>query len=184
MPTVAHHTLPKAAKRGKKVIRPVAAKPAVTPQEKQKIVLFSLDRSRFALPLSDVVKVERAVEITPAAKAPASKFGVVDFHGVIIPIPDLRKLFGLPPREIRLEDQLIVLRTSKRLVVLVADSVAGVYERDGNDIKAAGGPLPATEHLSGIAIMDHGIVLITDLESLCSLDEQRAPDAALAGREQ
>lgn len=186
MRTVAHHTLPKAAKRGKKVVRPVAAKPAVTRQEKQKIVLFSLDQLRFALPLSDVVKVERAVEFTPAPKAPPSVSGFIDFHGDIIPVLDLRKLFGLPPREIRLEDQLIVVRTSQRLVVLVADSVAGVYDRDGNDGGAAGGPLPSTKHLSGIATIDHEIVLITDLESLCSLnnDEQRVPDVAPAGREQ
>ena len=184
MRTVAHHTLPKAAKRGKKVVRPVAAKPAVTGQDKQKIVLFSLDQPRYALPVSDVVKVERAVEITPVPKAPPSVSGVIDFHGDIIPVLDLRKLLGLPPREIHLEDQFIITRTSQRLVVLVADSVAGVYDHDENDGRAAGGPFPFTEHLSGIAAMEHGIVLITDLENLFSLDEQRVLDVALAGREQ
>ncbi len=183
MPAVTKHSVPKDVKRRKKPVRRVAAKPAVTPQDKQRIVLFSLDQPRYALPVSDVVKVERAVEITPVPKAPASVSGVINYHGDIIPVLDLRKLFGLPKREIRLEDQFIIARTSQQLVVLVADSVAGVYDHDGGDARAAGGPFPLTEHLSGIATI-HGIVLITDLESLCSLVQKRAQTATPSGRRQ
>ena len=96
--------------------------------DKQKIVLFSLEELRYALYLSDVVKVERAVEITPLPKAPQVVSGVINYHGEIIPVIDIRKLFRLPQRDIHLEDQFIIARTSQRLVVLVVDSVNGVYD--------------------------------------------------------
>jgi len=94
----------------------------------QKIVLFSLDEPRYALYLSAVERVVRAVEITPLPKAPNIVLGIINFQGKIIPVIDIRQRFHLRRREINLEDQFIIARTSKRLVVLVVDSVTGVYE--------------------------------------------------------
>jgi purine-binding chemotaxis protein CheW len=151
--------------------------------DKQKIVLFSLEEPSYALYLSEVVKVERAVEITPLPRAPQVVSGVVNFHGEIIPVIDIRKLFRLPQRDIHLEDQFIIARTSQRLVVLVVDSVNGVYDLEPHQAVNTGESLPFTEYLSGIATIDHGIVLITDLDQFLSLDEKRVLDAALAESE-
>ena len=147
--------------------------------DKQKIVLFSLEEPRYALYLSEVVKVERAVEITSLPKAPQVVSGVINYHGEIIPVIDIRKLFRLPQRDIHLEDQFIIARTSHRHVVLVVDSVNGVYDLEHHQVIDAGESFPFTEYLSGIATIDHGIVLITDLEKFLSLDEERVLDVAL-----
>jgi len=149
----------------------------------QKIVLFSLEEPRYALYLSEVVKVERAVEITPLPRAPQVVSGVINVHGEIIPVIDIRKLFRLPQRDLRLEDQFIIARTSQRLVVLVVDSVNGVYDLEPHHAMSEGEPFPFTKYLSGIATIDHGIVLITDLEQFLSLDEQRVLAASLAESE-
>lgn len=149
----------------------------------QKIVLFSLEEPRYALYLSEVVKVERAVEITPLPGAPQVVSGVIDVHGEIIPVIDIRKLFRLPQRDLQLEDQFIIARTSQRLVALAVDSVNGVYDLKPHHAMSEGEPFPFTKCLSGIAALDHGIVLITDLEHFLSLDEQRVLDASLAESE-
>ena len=150
--------------------------------DKQKIVLFSLDEPRYALYLSEVVKVERAVEITPLPGAPQLVSGVIDFHGEIIPVIDIRQLFRLPQRDMRVEDQFIIARTTQRPVVLVVESVHGVYDLEPHQAKETGEPLPFTKYLSGIATIEHGIVLITDLDQFLSLDETQVLDAALAER--
>lgn len=147
--------------------------------DKQKIVLFSLEEPRYALYLFEVVKVERAVEITPLPKAPQVVSGVINFHGEIIPVIDIRKLFRLPQRDIHLEDQFIIARTSQRLVVLVVDSVNGVYDLEHRQAIDTRESFPFTEYLSGIATIEHDIVLITDLEKFLSLDEERVLDVAL-----
>lgn len=148
--------------------------------EKRKIVLFSLDEPRYALYLSEVVKVERAVEITHLPKAPQVVSGVMDYHGEIIPVIDIRKLFRLPQRDIRLEDQFIIARTSQRLVVLVVDSVHGVYDLEHYQVVDAKESLPFTAYVSGVATIEQDIVLITDLDKFLSLDEERVLDVALS----
>ena len=148
--------------------------------DKQKIVLFSLEKLRYALYLSEVVKVERAVEITPLPKAPQMVSGIINFHGEIIPVIDIRHLFRLPQRDIRVEDQFIIARTSQRLVALAVDSVNGVYDLEHHQAIDARETFPFTEYVSGIASHEHGIVLITNLEKFLSLDEERVLDAALS----
>jgi purine-binding chemotaxis protein CheW len=63
--------------------------------------------------------------------------------------------------------------------VLVVDSVNGVYDLEHHQAIDAGEAFPFTEYLSGIASIEHGIVLITDLEKFLSLDEERVLDVAL-----
>lgn len=147
----------------------------------RKIVLFSLDEPRYALYLSTVERVVRAVEITPLPKAPGIVLGVINFQGEIIPVIDIRDRFHLPLRERDLEDQFIIAHTSKRLVVLAVDSVAGVYEIDTPQIVEVEGAFPYTDYISGIAKVDTSIILITDLEKFLSLDEEIILEKALTG---
>ena len=147
----------------------------------QKIVLFSLDKPRFSLYLSAVERVVRAVEITPLPKAPKIVLGVINFHGEIIPVIDIRKRFNLFSRELKLEDRFIIARTSKRLVVLVVDSVEGVYELEHHQVVDAEKAFPFTDYISGVAKIETNIVLINDLEKFLSLDEEKILDKALSG---
>lgn len=147
----------------------------------KKIVLFSLDEPRYALYLSAVERVIRASEITPLPKTPKIILGVINFHGEIIPVIDIRKRFNLFSRELKLEDRFIIARTSKRLVVLVVDSVEGVYELEHHQFIAAGEAFPFTDYISGVAKIETNIVLINDLEKFLSLDEEKILDKALSG---
>ena len=57
------------------------------------IVVFALDEPRYALPLSAVERVVRAVEITPLPKAPEIVLGVINMQGQVVPAVDIRKRF-------------------------------------------------------------------------------------------
>ncbi len=144
-------------------------------------VVFTLGDLRYALPISVVQRVVRAVEITPLPKAPEIVMGVINVQGEILPVIDIRKRFRLLSREITLDDQFIIARISKRPVVLVVDAVAGVDELEGKHIADAAEEFPYTKYLSGIGILGTGIVFIADLEKFLSLDEERILDAALTG---
>ncbi len=147
----------------------------------KKIVLFSLDEPRYALYLSAVQRVVQAVEITPLPKAPDIVLGVINFQGEIIPVVDIRKRFKLPPREINIDDQFIIAQTSKRLVVLAVDSVAGVFELENDKVIDAETVFPYTDYLSGVAKIEGNIILINNLEKFLSLDEEIILDKALTG---
>jgi len=150
----------------------------VKKSNKQKIVLFSLEEPRYALSLSEVVKVERAVEISHGPKAGQAVLGAINYHGENIPIVDMRKLFRVARRDMRLEDQFIIARTSRRLVALVVDSVNGVYDVEHHQTIDAGETFPYTEHWSGIPSIEQGVYMITDLDNFLSVDETGLSDPA------
>jgi purine-binding chemotaxis protein CheW len=146
--------------------------------ENKKIVLFSLDEPRYALYLTVVECVVRVVEITPLPKAPEIVLGVINFHGEIITVIDMRRRFNLLAREIELKDQLIVARTSKRLVALVVDSVIGIHELNHNQVVDSELAFPFTDYLSGAAKIEGNLILINDLDKFLSLDEENKLEIA------
>ena len=148
--------------------------------EDQIIVLFRLDEQSYALYLSAVERVIPTVEITQLPKAPDIVMGVVNFHGAIIPVINIRKRFNLPIREIGLGDHLIIARIPNRLVALVVDSVTSVHELEHGQLVDTKEVFSYTDYLSGIAKVENSIVLIHDLEKFLSLDEQHEINEALS----
>jgi purine-binding chemotaxis protein CheW len=145
------------------------------------VLEFTLDGLRYALPLSAVVRVVRAVETTPLPKAPRIVLGVINVKGSIVPVIDLRSRFRLPTREMGCDDRLILARTPRRELAFAADGVIGVREVAGEAIAKAKAALPFAEYLHGVAALDDSLVMISDLDRFLSLDEEEKLDAVLSG---
>ena len=144
------------------------------------LVELNLDDQRYALRLSTVERVIRAIEITPLPKAPEIVLGIVNIGGRIIPVINVRKRFRLPEKEIELGDHLILGQTGRRPVALVVDEVSSVVERPEAEVIAAQEILPGLAYVQGIAKLEDGMILIHDLDKFLSLEEEAALDKALA----
>lgn len=143
------------------------------------LLVFSLEGQNYALHLGVVEHAERSVEITPLPKAPDIVMGVVNVHGEMIPVMNIRKRFRLPERDLRLRDHLILARTRARTVGLVVDTVEEVEEQPQASVTAAQRIAPGLEYVEGVLRLDDGIVLIHDLEKFLSLEEERHLQMAL-----
>lgn len=143
------------------------------------LVAFTLDQRRYALHLSAVERVVPVVDITPLPKAPDIVLGVVDVRGRIIPAINIRRRFGLPERQLILSDELIIARTSQRTVALLVDGVGGVVSLASGRVIAAQKIVPGLEYLEGIAKLDDGMILIHDLDTFLSLEEEHSLEKAL-----
>ncbi|WP_332674049.1 chemotaxis protein CheW [Aromatoleum sp.] len=146
------------------------------------VTVFTVCDRRFGLPPGSVERVLRAVAVTPLPNAPGVVRGVIDLHGEIVPVVDLRLRYGLPTRDIALDDRLLVARTPTRTVAILVEEVAGVVELDRSDVVEVGAIVPGTAHLRAVARLPDGIVLIQDLDAFLSFDEERLLDDALAAR--
>ena len=144
-----------------------------------RLVSFNLDDQKYALFLSAVIRIIRVVEITRLPKAPEIVLGVINMHGLIIPVFDIRKRFRLPPRDTQLDDQMIVGSTSKHTVALLVDSVNDVIEIPEEKIIAGKKILPGMEYVEGVVKTEDGMILIHDLETFLSLHEGKALDEVL-----
>ena len=145
------------------------------------LVVFTLDDRRYALPLSAVERVVRMVDLTPLPRAPDIVLGVVNVQGRVIPVLDLRRRFRLPERDIALADQLVIARTARRPVALVADAATGVLEYSAREAVGARDIVPGVEYVEGVVKLADGLVLIHDLDRFLSLDEETALDQAIEG---
>lgn len=146
----------------------------------KRLVTFDLGDQRYALYLSAVERVIRAVEATRLPKAPDIVAGVINVQGRVIPVVDIRKRFGLPQREITLTDQLIIARTSMLPVAVIVDTVRGVIEYNENMLIPADEIVPDTQYIDGVVKLRDGMVLIHDLDKFLSLKERRSLERAMA----
>lgn len=134
-------------------------------------VAFSVDVHRLALPLSLVTQVTRAAAITPVPNAPAIVMGVVDFHGEIIPVMNVRVRLGLEARPMSLTDQMVITRTPLRAIAFVVDRVLGLAEWDDADFVPASAVVPDVAFLEGIARDHDGLILLYDPDAFLRTEE-------------
>jgi purine-binding chemotaxis protein CheW len=147
--------------------------------ELAQFVVFRLDDRRYALPLAVVERAVRAVDVTPLPQAPPIVLGVIDVHGRVLPVLNVRRRFLMPDRAIGPADWLLLAHTARHTVVLVVDESEGVVERPQAKIVLSTQIVPGLEAFPGVLTLDDGLVLIHDLDRFLSLDESRALDEAM-----
>ncbi len=138
------------------------------------LVVFTLDEQRYAVPLSAVERVVWMVEITTVPHAPEIVLGVINVRGQIIPVVDIRKRFRLAAHAPHPSDQLVIARTSRRVVALVVDAVSEVVTLSGQEVVTGETILAHLDYLTGVVKRPDGLILIHDLDRFLSLEEARA----------
>jgi purine-binding chemotaxis protein CheW len=142
--------------------------------ETMQLLAFSVGDYRYALPLSAVKRIVRAVEVTPLPDAPDTILGLINIQGQIIPVVSVRRRLGLPEREVSLTDRLIIGHSSKGTVALLVDAVSGVIEPEGQEVITAEKILPGAGCAGEVARLAEEIVLVQDLDAFFSFGEEEA----------
>ena len=153
--------------------------PHVPPSDPLDLVVFRLDELRFALPLVAVERVFRAVEVSPLPGAPPIVLGVVDIHGRVLPVLNIRRRFLGRDRALAPADSFVLAHTARQPVVLVVDGTDGVIRGYAHTVRSVP-PIAAGEPIAGIVRLDDGLVVIYDLESFLSAADLRALTEAMA----
>lgn len=144
------------------------------------VLLFELGGFRYALPTSDVAELARAVTIVPLPKAPPIVEGIINVHGRVVPVLNIRARFGVPPRPLSPADHLIVARAGSRTVALRVDRAVELAYVDEQQIEDARAVVPYAGYISGVAKLADGLVLIHDLRTFLEEAEAESLDRALA----
>lgn len=143
------------------------------------LLVWILDQQRYGLPLGAVERVVRAVAATPLPGAPDIVNGLINVHGRVTPVVDMRRRLNLPRRETQSIDALILAHTSHRPVAFFVDRVSHVADYPEESLVAAHQVVPASDYISGIVKTAEGMLLIHDLDRFLSLDEEAALEQAL-----
>ena len=131
-------------------------------------VLFAVDDQLYALDLWEVERIVRAVEVKPLPEVPAYVAGVVDVHGHVLPVVDLRARFDRPTRPIAPNDHFVIARTPTHSVILPVDSALGSHQIPSGSIP------PDTELprcVRKVVSLDMGIIYSLDLQRVLFGDQ-------------
>jgi purine-binding chemotaxis protein CheW len=144
------------------------------------ILLFQVGSLRCALPATDVREVLRALALGPLPSAPEVVLGVFSLRGVIVPVFDPHRRFGLPPLRRSHNDNVIVAQSEQRLVALWVDRVLDLHPLSDVSYLAAQRVAPEAAHLAGVVQLESDLVLICALERFLAQHEAVALDLALS----
>jgi chemotaxis signal transduction protein len=134
------------------------------------LVTFRVGHQRFGLPPAAVDRVIPMMAIAALPDAPGATLGVINLHGILIPVVDMRQRLRLPAAAARLSDRLLIVHGRDRRLALAVDDVFGV-ETIAAPETTAGALVSATAD---------GVVVIEDPDRVLSGDDGRQLDAALA----
>lgn len=143
------------------------------------LVLFSLDGQRYGLPLAAIERVLPMVSVSPLPGCPNAVLGAVNVHGDVIPVLDIRRRLGLHAGDYGPAARLLVARTKHRVVALPVDDVSGVAEVPLGSVVPPDAVFPGIGQVSGIAALADGLLLIHDLDTFLSIEEERQMAEAL-----
>ncbi|MFH1117930.1 MAG: chemotaxis protein CheW [Pseudomonadota bacterium] len=136
------------------------------------VVAFRLDEERFAVTLSRVERIVRAVEITHLPDAPNTVHGVINVEGRIVPVINTRKRLGLPERDIDLNDLFVIVGGDGITLAFVADEVLPVMDITETLLVSSPEVLPGRRFVQGIAETDNGMIMLLDIDQALSYEEQ------------
>jgi len=113
-------------------------------EECLEIVEFLLAQERYGIETRHIREVYPLKELTPLPSTPPFVLGVVNARGRIVPVVDIKTIFGLPDRGLTDLNKLIIVRVNGMELGLLADTIVGVQRVPLRDIQ------PSLPTLSGI----------------------------------
>ncbi|MFN7333617.1 MAG: chemotaxis protein CheW, partial [bacterium] len=116
-------------------------------------VAFRIENQTYAFRIAQIQEIVILSQVTRTPQVPDYVEGVANLRGSIIPIVNLRKLFGLEPKQIDTETRTIVVNVGKRPIGCTVDTVTQVVRISQDAVHAA--PETVTGHgasyISGFA---------------------------------
>ena len=91
-------------------------------------VLCKVAAAEYVLRAADVLQMESFEGATKVPGAPAHVAGLAQIRGRVVPVIDMRVLFGLPPIERTIDSRIVVLKHVDRVVGLLVDSAREVIK--------------------------------------------------------
>ena len=169
---------------GMSMLRNANNKKTAVAEELAQIVTFHVGQEEFGLDIGSITEAIRPLTITPLPRMPQFVEGVINLRGIIIPVVDLRKRFGLTevrsnPRKMRM----MIIRGAlqgtggpQKLLALMVDSVREVLHIPLHQIEPA--PAAATGEqagfIGGVAKAMDRLIIIIDITKILSGEERTA----------
>ena len=143
-----------------------------------------LDDELFAIEASQVREILDLVPITEVPNAPAFVGGLINVRGRVVPLADLRVMFGMERPEPDEETRIVVMEVNiggePTIAGILADKVHDVTDIEAASIEEAPkvGMRWKPEFVKGIGKRNGGFIIIPDMEKIFETSGDRNSPAA------
>lgn len=140
------------------------------------LVTFSTGDEEFGVDILKVQEIILPMAITKVPKAPEFVEGVINLRGKVIPVIDLRRRFGLKPKEQDKYTRIIVIEINQMIVGFVVDSISEVLRIPASTVEPTP-PVVAgieSEYISGVGKLEDRLLILLDLDRLLSREDVEA----------
>jgi purine-binding chemotaxis protein CheW len=146
------------------------------------LVSFQLDKELYGIEITKVREIILISEITRIPQTPHYVKGLINLRSTVIPVIDLRSLFGLQEGDMTDDSRIMVLQACGKTIGIVVDAVSEVL-RVKHDRIAAPPPTVAgvgREYLTGLVKLDKQLLILLDIDKILGKNGDEVIDAASA----
>lgn len=142
---------------------------------------FQIDGQQYAFRIEQIQEIVILGQVTQTPQVADYVEGVSNLRGAIIPIINLRKLFGLAPKPTDADTRTIVVNVGERIMGCTVDMVSPVIRIPEENIQPAPETVTANgaDYISGFAKLGERLVIVLDIDELLNpekLDRNRKID--------
>jgi purine-binding chemotaxis protein CheW len=146
-------------------------------EEKNKYLLFTIEKEHYGIPITRVQEVIRHIPITPLHQTSQFLKGVINLRGKIIPIIDMRLKFGLPEKPYNDRTVFIIVEilggreiNSIGLAVDAVQDVADILESSINRTPEIGFKFKSN-YLFGIVQINNTMIMLLNLDHILNTED-------------
>lgn len=141
-----------------------------TPVHKQ-FILFAIEDTQFAIPLSNALEIGHQPDITPLPNLPKWVLGISNIRGEIISLINFKAFLGISSSGAKGERRFIIIRNQKIKVGIIVDKIMGILSLDPSDGEIQNNPYRKGEianYIQGTAVSGESVTNILDIDKLLS----------------
>lgn len=139
------------------------------------LVSFHLADEIFGVEITKVREINLMCEITHVPQSPPYVKGLINLRSNVIPVVDLRSLFGLVENEINSESRIMVMQVGSRVIGIIVDGVDEVLRISKKDIA----PPPPTvagleqDYLMGLVRLEGMLLILLDIDKVLDVETRQ-----------
>ena len=127
-------------------------------------VSFTIDVYSCVFLASEVERIIRVVDIIPIPKSGVSVLGLINIHGNLCTVLDLRQLFVPEIKEFTLSDHIVITNKNGKQLGFLVEKITGMSERDEKDLATLESIQSRQKNYSGLSVFKDGTFFFSDPE--------------------